>query len=399
MCSATFDAVGRALAILLVLVLVPVVPRVRAEDGPERTRRLFAEVRRDTDPVAWKAAIDALRAGTPEEREQLHEVLQKMAETRRKDLIRAVKRYDALAGKVGDGTRHERKRLAWEEARDRANAWLFDEEAFPDPGERVVTGPMEGYGPAKRRGDEARKAWRDLERLLDRAVRPVGSLTPKKAQVLRNKYAEARAAFRRVLAELPESMRAGLEEPRVDPLAVQFLDLALGDFQAAAEAYAGLTPGWRTLCLFHAYCGEVAAFNDARPFGMEKTALIGMQGINGYRRALGISPVVHNEKLARTAFKHSEEMTKMGYFSHRSPVEGRKTKKERAALEGYHAGLVECITGAGGGMNAVEFWKYDGGHHRDMIHPKWKEGGFSTRGPSVYVGGTGEPGSIPGLRY
>ena len=45
---------------------------------------------------------------------------------------------------------------------------------------------------------------------------------------------------------------------------------------------------------------------------MEKTALIGMQGINAYRRALGISPVAYNAKLVRAAFKHSEEMTKLG---------------------------------------------------------------------------------------
>ena len=90
---------------------------------------------------------------------------------------------------------------------------------------------------------------------------------------------------------------------------------------------------------------------------------------------------------------------KLAYFSHRSPIAARRTKKERAALEGYHAGLVECITGAGGGMKAVEFWKYDGGHHRDMIDPGRIEGGFSTRGPAVYVGGSGEEGSIPGIRY
>lgn len=310
-----------------------------------------------------------------------------------------MRRYDAIAAKVGDGRRHERKRLAWETARDQANAWLFDEEVFPDPGDRVVTGPMEGYGAAKRLGDEAIASWKKLEGLLDRAVRPLRGLKPKKAAALRAAHAEALAAFREALAALPEDQREGLAEPQVDPLAVLFVDLALGDFATVAEAYAGLAPGWRTLCLFHAYCGAIVAWNERRPFDMEKTALIGMQGINAYRRALGISPVAHNEMLVRAAFGHSEEMTKLGYFSHRSPTEGRKTKEERAALEGYTEQLVECITGAGGGMRAIEFWKYDGGHHRDMIHPKWKEGGFSTRGPSVYLGGAGEEGCIPGLRY
>ena len=315
-------------------------------------------------------------------------------------LVQAIERHDGVAAKVGDGKRHERKRLAWEEARAHANAWLFDEEAFPEPREdQVVTGPMQGYGTAKQRGDDALDAWKRLEGLLDRAVRPATSLRAKKAQAIRNDVEEARAAFVRVVEALPEDRREGLDEPRVDPFAVHLLDLVLGRFDPVAEAYAGRAPGWRTLCLFHAYCRAVEAWNEERPYGMAKTALAGMEAINRYRHALGISPIVHNAKLVRAAFKHSEEMTKLGYFSHRSPVEGRRTKEERAALEGYTEQLVECITGAGGGRRAVDFWKYDGGHHRDMIHPKYKEGGFSTRGPSVYLGGAGEPGCIPGIRY
>ena len=391
---------GRASVILLASVLVLMhPPGARAEESADRARRLLAVVRRDADPQAWREAVDALRAGSAEEQSKLEDLLVGMAEGRLRDLAQAARTYDALAGKVGDGARYERKRLAWEEARDRANAWLFDETAFPDPGEQVVTGPMEGYGTARRLGEEARSAWSDLEKLLDRAVRTLDGLTGKKAAALRAAYAEALAAFRRVVAELPQARRAGLEEPQVDSLSVLFLDLARGDFAAVAEAYAGLAPGWRRLCLFHAYCRAVVAWNAQRPFGMEKTALQAMEGINAYRRALGISPVAHNEQLVRAAFKHSEEMTRLGYFSHRSPVAGRTTKEERAALEGYTEQLVECITGAGGGMKAVEFWKYDGGHHRDMIHPQWKEGGLSTRGPSVYLGGAGQEGCIPGIRY
>lgn len=397
MASATFAVVGRAAVVLLALVLLPL---ARSEEPADRTRHLLAEVKRDRDPVAWKEAVDQLRAGTDEERAALDEALLRLAAKRARDLDGAVRRIDALAAKVGDGERYERRRLAWEEACAHANAWLFDEIAFPDPREdQVVTGPMEGYETAKRRGDEAIAAWKRLEGPLARALRPLEGLTSKKAQALRAAHDEARAAFRRVRAELSETRREGRAEPAVDPLAALFLHLALGDLPVVAEAYAGRAPGWRTLCLFDAYCRAVVAWNQAHPFGMEKTALAGMQGINAYRRVLGISPVAHNEKLVRAAFGHSDEMTRMGYFSHRSPVAGRTTKEDRAALEGYTEQLVECITGAGGGMQAVEFWKYDGGHHRDMIHPKWKEGGLSTRGPAVYLGGAGEPGCIPGLRY
>ena len=147
----------RAIAVLLLLCIAPL---AWSEEPADRTRRLLAEVRRDADPEAWRVAVDTLEAGTPEERAALHELLRSMATKRRKVLVQAIERHDGVAAKVGDGKRHERKRLAWEEARAHANAWLFDEEAFPEPREdQVVTGPMQGYGTAKQRGDDALDAW------------------------------------------------------------------------------------------------------------------------------------------------------------------------------------------------------------------------------------------------
>lgn len=385
---------GRTLPVALCL-LVLLAP-ARAD---ERTEHLLAEVRRDADPVAWKAAVDALAAGTPEERALLLDLLGRMAEERRRDLVSAVRHLDAVAEPVGDGARYEKRRTTWEEARARATAWIFDEDEFPDPGERVVTGPMIGYEQAKLRGDAAIEAWHGLASALDRAVRPARWLDARKARALLDGWERARDALRRVTAELPEERRTDGEAPAPDPLAVLLVRLGLGDLPAVAEAYAGMAPSWRTLCLFYAYVRAVERFNEEHSGGLDRGGRAGMEAINAYRVALGISPLAINEKLVRTAAKHSEEMVKLGYFSHRSPVEGRTTKEERAALEGYHALLVECITGVGSGQRAVDFWKFDGGHHRDMVHPKWVEGGFSTRGPAVYVGGSGEEGSFPVLRY
>jgi len=130
---------------------------------------------------------------------------------------------------------------------------------------------------------------------------------------------------------------------------------------------------------------------------MEVDAVRGLRALHEDRRVLGVSPLVHDERLVRAARGHSAERTRLGFFSHRSPTKGGETKEQRAALEGYRAPIVECITAAGGGSAAVEFWKHDGGHHRDMVNPRLVEAGFRTRGPAACVAGTGEARALPVL--
>ena len=312
---------------------------------------------------------------------------------------RAADRVTDLGARVGDGRAAAKRVEAWEAARAAAVEWIFDTERFPVPVETVITGPKTGYGEAKQRGDAAVAAWRSLGRLLDRALKPALALSEKKAKALFEERASARAALDVALAALPPDERAAYPTPDPDPTAERLLALRCGDLAAVAGAYADLPPGWGKLCLFHAWCRTVLDGNEEHTFGMRADAVEGIREMNAYRIALGISPLVHHPELVEAARKHSEEMTRLGYFSHRSPVEGRETKEQRVALEGYGANVVECITGVGGGRSAVEFWKYDGGHHRDMTNPEVVEGGFSTRGPAVYLGGKGEGGSLPGLRY
>ena len=326
------------------------------------------------------------------------ELLQ-LARERHRARVKAGAALQALAARLGEGRRAGKRRQTWEAAREHANAWIFDEERFPVPIQTMITGPQEGYPEAKRRGDEAVKAWRALSRALDATLKPALALKPKKAAALERRWLEAEAAWQEVATGLDEADLAEFAAVEIDPLAPHLLALRLYRFADVAEAFAKEPPGWRRLCLFHAYAQSVLDHNEAHPFDMDAGGLAGIGGINAYRIALGISPVSHNSKLARMAFLHSEEMTKLGYFSHRSPQPHRETKEKRAKLEGYEALVVECITGIGGGEAAVEFWKYDGGHHRDMVDPNYLEAGMSTRGPAVYNGGRGEDGAIPVIRY
>lgn len=52
--------------------------------------------------------------------------------------------------------------------------------------------------------------------------------------------------------------------------------------------------------------------------------------LNGRRVAVGIRPLLLAEKLSEAAAEHSEEMIKLGYFAHESPVEKNKSPWDRA---------------------------------------------------------------------
>lgn len=310
-------------------------------------------------------------------------------------LEKAVERVDALVGRLEEGKRDARLREAWEAARERARTWILDEVSFPVPAETVITGPKQGYREAKERGDEALEAYKALSRRLDRALRPALALSPEKARRLALAYEDARAAYAESASALPDAAPA----PQPDPFALLLLDTRLGRLREGIAAYGTTPPGWARLCLYHALCRAVLEHNERNAYDMEPGAVEGLRAMNRLRIALGISPLVHREELVRMAYGHSHEMTTQGFFSHRSPTPGRETKEDRAKLAGYDGRVVECITGAGGGATAVEFWRYDGGHHRDMCNPKVVEGGFSTRGPAVYVGGKGGDDHLPGFLY
>jgi len=99
--------------------------------------------------------------------------------------------------------------------------------------------------------------------------------------------------------------------------------------------------------------------------------------LNAYRRTLRLRCVEPDERLMRSARLHSEEMVRLGYFGHVSPVRGRTTPTDRARLEGFAGGVGEnCLSGSVDGKGAFEGWYRSPGHHRNMV----------AEGPLVGVG-------------
>ncbi|HEX5135790.1 MAG TPA: FHA domain-containing protein [Planctomycetota bacterium] len=129
------------------------------------------------------------------------------------------------------------------------------------------------------------------------------------------------------------------------------------------------------------YTREVMEWNptvegDISPVEREQVEIT-----NRYRIMFGRQPVRIVEKLVKAARGHSEEMSKIGYFSHFSPTPGLKTPWDRMKREGYAFGVSEnIIQGQSSPMAAHLGWCHSSGHHRNILMPPWTEMGTGAYG-------------------
>ena len=107
----------------------------------------------------------------------------------------------------------------------------------------------------------------------------------------------------------------------------------------------------------------------------------GMLLINGYRIALGLSPLVLNTMLMKVADGHSAEMKELNFYSNDSPTPGRRTEKDRAALAGYTDPVTQFIHTGSTITGALPVWIASAIHHRLMAGTEFIEAGFGVCGP------------------
>ena len=112
----------------------------------------------------------------------------------------------------------------------------------------------------------------------------------------------------------------------------------------------------------------------------EQVALVGIT--NRYRRMFGHMPLIVDERLMRAAQGHAAEMTNLGYFSHTSPTEGRRTPGERMRLQGYKRGGGENIARNFNAMAAHISWIHSSGHHRNLLSTRHRDIGVGANGSS-----------------
>lgn len=72
-------------------------------------------------------------------------------------------------------------------------------------------------------------------------------------------------------------------------------------------------------------------------------------------------------RLSAAARDHSRDMREHGFFSHDSPLPGKRSFAERAALAGTSASSENIARGQRSGPAAIESWWYSPGHHRNML--------------------------------
>jgi uncharacterized protein YkwD len=189
------------------------------------------------------------------------------------------------------------------------------------------------------------------------------------------------------------------DPPQVRALSRTVLSIAAGDFEGAAAWFDGCPRGgdrWRACYVYwHAFLERSRPLEKSLDGGTQRSLL----ELNHYRMALGHSPLLLNEKLMRAAAGHSEEMSRLGYFSHDSPIEERRTEGLRAMLQGYTNSVSENIFKASSLPSSIFAWKQSAKHHRTMTLPGNVEAGVGVKGPCTMVFGTGEQDTPPHIEY
>ena len=89
--------------------------------------------------------------------------------------------------------------------------------------------------------------------------------------------------------------------------------------------------------------------------------------LNLTRNLLGLPPVQIDLMLADAARGHSADMEELKFFAHESPVAGKKTPGDRAALAGTSYSGENIAMGTVDGALANTMWWHSPGHHKNML--------------------------------
>ena len=103
---------------------------------------------------------------------------------------------------------------------------------------------------------------------------------------------------------------------------------------------------------------------------------------NEHRQVMGVKLLQIDSRITYGAQIHADDMSRLGFFEHDSPVPGRGSFRERCAEGGYSRSSGENIhQGSRAGINSVMGWIGSPGHHSNML-----QSGHGTIGPGVSPG-------------
>jgi len=93
----------------------------------------------------------------------------------------------------------------------------------------------------------------------------------------------------------------------------------------------------------------------------------GILMLNRTRLTLGMNPLLIDTALCNAGRDHSNDMVTNKFFSHQSPLPGKRTPSERAARFGTKGDGENIAHGAKTGADAIRIWWYSPGHHKNML--------------------------------
>lgn len=93
----------------------------------------------------------------------------------------------------------------------------------------------------------------------------------------------------------------------------------------------------------------------------------GVRDLNLLRVLVGRAALRLDPKLCNASRGHSEDMVRLGFFAHESPVAGKETPGKRAALAGTSGGAENIYMGSPKPEDANGAWWHSPGHHRNML--------------------------------
>ena len=128
--------------------------------------------------------------------------------------------------------------------------------------------------------------------------------------------------------------------------------------------------GWR----------RVEAYNAAAKSEFSVAVQTLLRITNDYRAMFGHRPLAAVKSACEGSQGHADEMSRLGYFSHMSPVPGRRTPRDRMKLAGYMFGVSENIAKTGGALSSHNAWCRSSGHHRNLLMANHREIGIGANG-------------------
>ena len=113
---------------------------------------------------------------------------------------------------------------------------------------------------------------------------------------------------------------------------------------------------------------------------IEPDEAVSIADLNELRILVGLRPCLIDPKLCTAARDHSKDMQEHNFFSHTSPLPGKRSPGDRAKRAGTSGGAENIFSGVSSGTKANRGWWHSPGHHINMLSPGARRVGMGAAG-------------------